>query len=225
MSEIKRKYQTIIFDLDGTLLDTLNDIKNAGNLALRKHNYPTHSLEKYRNTIGNGMKKLVTDLAPSSIDETMFKVLYQDFLSYYENEFTKTSYPYPKMNEVINTLKKQHYNLAVLSNKKDQYTNILINMHFPNTFQLIYGERDMIPRKPNPHGIYDIIKKLNVKPRNTILVGDSYVDYQTALNAEIFFIGVNWGFKKLDLKQMNSESLLINEPLELLNVLEKLEKE
>ncbi len=225
MSEIIRKYQTIIFDLDGTLLDTLNDIRNAGNLALRKHNFPTHSLEKYRNTIGNGMKKLVTDLAPSSIDETKFNLLYQDFLNYYENEFVKTSLPYNKITELINTLRKHNYKLAVLSNKKDQYTNILINMHFPNTFQVIYGERNDIPRKPHPHSIYEITEKLNVALANTILVGDSYVDYQTALNAEILFIGVNWGFKKLDLKEMNSTSLLINEPLELLDILEKLEKE
>lgn len=187
----------IVFDLDGTLLDTIEDLANSVNFALQHHNFPPHPVDAYYFFIGNGVNKLLERALPedkrNSDTVSMLKV---DFIKHYyahTDEFTK---PYEGISELISQLAEDGYKLAVASNKIHTATVELVGRFFPKIeFSAVFGQRDGYPVKPNPGILEEIIELSGVDKNDVLYVGDSGVDVATANNAKVDFVGVLWGFR------------------------------
>ena len=186
-----------IFDLDGTLLNTLADLAAATNYALSQQGYPTHETDAYRTFVGNGINKLFERALPEG-EKSQENVLKTRalFVPYYNQHNADLSIPYEGINSVLETLQKKGMMLAVASNKYDAATKKLIAQFFPTiTFTAVYGQREDVPSKPNPAVVYEIMKRANAQNTETIYIGDSCVDMQTGQNAGVTTVGVSWGFR------------------------------
>ena len=187
----------VIFDLDGTLLNTIADLAASTNQALKHFGYPEHPTEAYRFFVGNGINKLFERALPEGerTEENVLRIRSQ-FIPYYNEHNANFSTPYPNIPEVLQTLKDKEIALSVASNKYQLATENLINHYFPNIpFVKILGQREGIPVKPDPTIVYDILKETDITKEEVLYVGDSGVDMQTALNAGVDAIGVSWGFR------------------------------
>jgi len=187
----------IIFDLDGTLLDTIEDLANSVNYALQQHHLPTHPVEAYNYFIGNGVNKLLERALPAEHQNSdMISMLKTDFIKHYyahSEEYTK---PYKGINDLLTRLYNDGYQLGVASNKIHQATADLVQKFFPDVqFTAVFGQREGYPTKPNPSILEEIIEKANVQKSEVLYVGDSGVDVATAYNAKVDFTGVLWGFR------------------------------
>lgn len=187
----------VIFDLDGTLLNTIADLAAATNQALRHFGYPTHETEAYRFFVGNGINKLFERALPDGerTEENILKIRSR-FIPYYDEHNADLSRPYPGIPELLSTLQQQEIRMAVASNKYQAATRKLISHYFPEiNFVEVLGQREGIPAKPDPSIVYDIMRKAEVKNEEVLYVGDSNVDMQTAHHAGVTAIGVAWGFR------------------------------
>lgn len=187
----------IIFDLDGTLLDTIEDLANSTNYALRQHGFPEHSIETIRQFVGNGINKLLERALPenkrSSDFVSMLKIDFIKFYSAHTDEFTR---PYPGISDLLTRLYNEGYQMAIASNKMHDATVRLIRRFFPNIeFTDIRGQQEGFPTKPNPAIVEEILKLAKVEKSKILYVGDSAIDVATAYNAKIAFTGVLWGFR------------------------------
>ena len=210
------KTKLIIFDLDGTLINTLKDLNNAVNYALDKYNYPHRTLENTRNDIGNGVAKLMERSIPNGIENTNYKEALQVFKDYYRIHYFENSLPYNGIKEVLIELKK-NYKLAVVSNKFDEGAKKLVNFYFPNIFDAIQGQVDYLRTKPSPDLVNKVLKELDIKSEESIYVGDTEVDYLTAQNSTILPILVSYGYRtKKQLLDKTKGSPIIDEPSDLL---------
>ena len=186
-----------IFDLDGTLLNTLSDLAAATNYALEQLNYPTHDTDAYRYFVGNGINKLFERALPKEErnQENILKVRAL-FVPYYDIHNADLSVPYPHILSVLDTLQRQGIKLAVASNKYDQATKKLIKQYFPTiSFIAVFGQREAVPTKPNPAVVHEIIQLAGVRKEEVVYIGDSGVDMQTGMNADVCTVGVSWGFR------------------------------
>ena len=187
----------IIFDLDGTLLNTIDDLGYACNYALEQTGYPTHPIEAYPQKVGNGINNLIRRALPESerTEENVLRVR-AHFVPYYNEHNCDYTRPYEGIPELLSTLKAQGHQLTVASNKYQAATEKIVNHFFPNTFDVILGEREGIERKPNPQIVYDILNQLSTVncQLSTLYVGDSLVDMQTAQNAGVPCVACSWGF-------------------------------
>ena len=186
----------LIFDLDGTLLNTLEDLRNSVNYALKLYNYPERSLEEIRNSVGNGFGKLVrTSLPPDTGD-------YDNILTaaraHYRENFCVYSHPYDGIPALLKELKAIGYQLAIVSNKPDEMLQALHQKFFASLIPYAAGEIEGIPRKPSPEPVYRAMGYFDVPKEQTVYIGDSEVDFKTALNAGVTPIIVNWGFRTAD---------------------------
>jgi phosphoglycolate phosphatase len=215
------RVKCIIFDLDGTLVDTLGDIAASTNHALEAGRFPTLSRETYALIVGNGLKNLVTrTLPPSARDERTEDTIYNNAINYYRDHPTDLSRPYPGIPEMLAELRGKKVKTAVLSNKPDVITQIIIGkLFFPNTFDLVLGERPGTPRKPDPTSTWELITELDTSPRETLFVGDSEVDIATARAAECSFLGVSWGFRGRPALEAAGADRIIDNPAELRELL------
>ena len=186
-------YSTYIFDLDGTLLDTLEDLANAVNYAMRKMNYPERSFGEVKSFIGDGMVKLIERSAPSGTDKTGLEKALSFFREYYASHLTDCTKPYEGIAEVIAELKKRGKKLAVVSNKADENSNTVVRHFFGDSFDIIVGKRDSFPAKPQPDSVLYVIDSLGSRKEECIFIGDSDIDVKTAHNAGLPCIGVTWG--------------------------------
>lgn len=187
----------IIFDLDGTLLDTIGDMAASANYALEKCGYPTHEITAYRFFIGNGINKLFERILPEGekSEENILKIR-QYFLSYYHAHSAEQTAPYPGIKELLQKLQDAGIKLAVASNKYQDGTVKLVNEFFPKiNFSAIFGQRENIAVKPDPTIVYDILAITKTEKEKVLYVGDSGVDMQTANNSGIQAAGVTWGFR------------------------------
>lgn len=187
----------VIFDLDGTLLNTIADLAAATNQALLHYGYPTHETEAYRFFVGNGINKLFERALPEGerTEENVWKIRSQ-FVPYYDKHNADLSRPYPGIPELLETLQQQGIMIAVASNKYQAATRKLISHYFPEiNFVEVLGQREGIPAKPDPSIVCDIMAKAGVKNEEVLYVGDSNVDMHTAHNAGVTAIGVAWGFR------------------------------
>ena len=184
----------IIFDLDGTLLNTIDDLGYACNYALEKTGYPTFPIEEYPAKVGNGINNLIRRALPETerTEENVLRAK-EYFVPYYNEHNCDYTRPYEGINEVLTTLKTQGHQLAVASNKYQAATEKIVNHFFPGLFDVIFGEREGVERKPNPQIVLDILSTLNSK-HSILYIGDSLVDYETAKNADVPFIACSWGF-------------------------------
>ena len=186
-----------IFDLDGTLLNTLEDVVNACNYALKKCNFKTHSIEEYKVFVGDGRSKLIERIVPDEYrgnDEVKKKVL-RLFDEYYSGHMLDMTKPYEGICEMLKSLKEKGVKLAVVSNKPDEFVGGIVKKYFGDTFEIVHGQRTNYPVKPDPTTVYEVIEYFGIKLNESIYVGDSNVDIYTAKNAKVKSIGVAWGFR------------------------------
>ncbi len=212
--------KAVIFDLDGTLLNTIDDLGDSVNYVLKKHNYPTFSIEEYKYKVGNGMRKLIERSLPENKlnDETIEQVL-AEFMAYYsEHKMDKTA-PYDNIEQLLKTLKQKGVKTAVVTNKAHISAKPLMDEVFPDLFDAVIGQKEGVPTKPDPTSVFAVMKELGVSADECLYLGDSGVDMQTAKNAGIFGIGVLWGFRKADELIENGAKKLIGKPQELLELL------
>ena len=211
------KIMTIIFDLDGTLLNTIDDLGYACNHALGHCGYPTHAIEEYPRMVGNGINNLIRRALPETErnEENVLKVR-EFFVPYYNLHNCDFTRPYEGMPDVLNTLKAQGHKLAVASNKYQAATQKIVSHFFPGIFDVVFGEREGIPRKPNPQIVYDIISKLSTLNTQLLYLGDSLVDRDTAQNAGVPFIACSWGFVSRQALTEAGVTRIIDRPQELL---------
>lgn len=209
--------ELIIFDLDGTLLDTLDDLAVSANYALRQHGYPEHELNAYRYFVGNGITKLIERALPEEARrEDIILRLRKEFVTYYQRHKTDLSRPYPGITELLSQLRRQKIRLAVASNKYQQGTTELIDHFFErNLFSVVLGQRENIPVKPDPAIVFEILKQTGIKKSATLYVGDSGVDMQTARHSGLTSIGVTWGFRPRQELEENGACYLVDTPEEI----------
>ena len=187
----------VIFDLDGTLLDTIADLAESANYALKQLGYPTHDVETIRTFVGNGINKLLERaLPPHEQTEENVMRMRSHFVPYYDVHNADLSSPYPGIVNLLEDLQAKGIQIAVASNKYQAATVKLVKQYFPNIdFVEILGQREGINVKPDPTIVFDILKKAKVSCEETLYVGDSGVDMQTAINAGVDAVGVTWGFR------------------------------
>ena len=210
-------YKAVIFDLDGTILDTLDDLADSVNFALKKHGLPVRENAEIRSFLGNGMVNLVK-LSAGDKAENIAGIL-ADFKEYYAKHSADKTKPYDGVLETISALKEQGVKTAVLSNKGDFAVQPLVKRYFGGLIERAQGENEAagVLRKPNPDGVYKIMKELGVTEKETVFVGDSEVDILTAKNAGVDCVAVTWGFRdEKDLIENGAEKL-ISKPSELLD--------
>jgi phosphoglycolate phosphatase len=215
------EHTAIIFDLDGTLLDTLADIADAANRVLVSRQLPTHELPAYRDFVGNGVEALMRRAIPTGHrDAETIASCSAQFRRVYCKTWNLSTSPYPGIHELLDLLRKRRVPLAVLSNKPHVNTIECVNEFFDTaTFAVVYGQRDDIPCKPNPAAALAIAGALKVSTGECIFVGDSNVDMQTAVNAGMTGIGVTWGFRPRAELLHSGARLTIDHPLDLLDEL------
>lgn len=208
----------IIFDLDGTLLNTIDDLGAACNEALRAFGFDTHSADEYPKLVGNGVNKLIERALPEGHKdiETVLR-LKEIFIPYYNQHNRVHTHPYDGIEPLIGVLKEKGITLAVASNKYQEATEMLIQHYFGNdTFTLVCGERAGRDRKPNPQIVYDILAATSMKADDVLYIGDSDVDMQTASNAGLESVACTWGFCTRDKLLACNPSHIANHPLEIL---------
>ena len=194
------KYKVILFDLDGTLLDTLEDLAEAVNEALRRRGFPLHTTEEYRKMVGHGVRNLVTVALPEAFrtDEAYIDSCLADFKAYYTEHIDVHTRPYPGIPELLSRLHGSGSRIAVASNKFQEGTERLIAEFFPGVpFLAILGNRPGYPLKPDPEIVGEVLRKADASPADAILVGDSSTDMLTARNGGIRSIAVTWGYRPM----------------------------
>ena len=191
------RYSLAIFDLDGTVLDTLSDLADSVNAALAATGYPLRTLDEVRSFVGNGIRKLMERIVPAGTAESEIDRVHAAFTAHYTQHCADKTCPYEGILPLLATLRQAGVKIAVLSNKADYATQALCAKYFPNTFHLVAGERekDGIPKKPAPDAVYDLMRQCGVTADETVYIGDSEVDVETAQNADIDSILVTWGFR------------------------------
>ena len=203
----------VIFDLDGTLLNTIADLANSTNYALKVLGYPIHEPDKYNFMVGNGINKLFERALPDGekTEENVLRVR-QEFVPYYDQHNADKSRPYPGVTELLETLQTAGMQLAVASNKYQAATEKLIAHYFPNIkFTAVFGQREGIPVKPDPIIVKEILQIAKVQEEETLYVGDSGVDMQTAINAGVTSCGVTWGFRpRTELESFHPDHIVDN---------------
>ena len=189
-------YRTVIFDLDGTILNTIADLAAAGNRICRKRDWPEHTLEDYTAMVGHGMRNLVERMSPEECrDPQMVEETLAEYMADYGEHCCEKTTPYPGIPQLLQELKALGVRLAVYSNKADVFTCAIIAHYFPDVFDFVRGKREGVPVKPDPAGIAGVMAELGVDPETTLFVGDSSVDVKTGHAGGMKVCGVPWGFR------------------------------
>ena len=211
-------YSTYIFDLDGTLLDTLGDLAASVNYALRTHGMPEHSIDDVRRFVGNGVRLLMERAIPDGEKNPDFEATFATFRQYYMQHSLDTTRPYEGIPETLAELKARGCHLAVVSNKMMAATQELIRHFFPDTISVAIGENEAagIRKKPAPDTVFAALQQLGVGKENAVYVGDSDVDIQTAANSGLPCISVLWGFRDRDFLIQHGAETFASVPSELL---------
>ena len=216
-----KRYKAIIFDLDGTLLDTLADLAEGTNYALRVNGFPERTIDEIRRFVGNGARKLIERAVPDGQIEAALEKVRQDFDIYYKVHCKDHTGPYPGIMEMLQELVQQGYSLGVVSNKPDFAVQELIPEYFPGIFASVSGERQGVAKKPAPDLIWEAMKNLQADSSNAVYVGDSEVDLEAAANAGIACISVAWGFKGRRFLEEQHAGTIIEVPAEVFAFLQK----
>lgn len=215
-------YRAVLFDLDGTLLDTLADLAAAGNAALRAMGLPEHPVEAYRYFVGDGMERLVRRLLPAECgDAATLAACGARMRAEYAARWADTTRPYAGVAELLDALAARRLPLAVLSNKPDEFTQLCVARLLPQwRFEVILGAQAGWPRKPDPATALEIARRLAVPPADVLYLGDTNTDMQTATAAGMFAVGVLWGFRTANELLAAGARVLLAQPTELLDLLE-----
>ena len=212
------KYDTYIFDLDGTLLSTLEDLKSSCNYALVAHNMPERTFEEVRMFVGNGVKRLMELAVPNGLDNPQFNSVFSLFKEHYLEHNLDTTKPYAGVIEMLKTLQDNGKHIAVVSNKFYTATQELCKHFFGDLVPVAIGEREDIRKKPAPDTVDEAFKQLGVARENAVYVGDSDVDVATARNSNLPCISVLWGFRDKDFLIEHGATTFVNSTQELLAI-------
>ena len=211
-----REYDTYIFDLDGTLLDTLTDLAASCNYALLQHGMAQRTIDEVRLFVGNGVKKLMERAIPDGLANPQFDEVYQCFRQHYLKHGLEHTAPYPGVLPMLAELKRRNKRIAVVSNKFYRATEELCKHFFDQYVEVAIGEREGIKKKPAPDTVLEALAQLGVTGDNAVYIGDSDVDIATANNCQLPCISVLWGFRDKDFLLRSGATTLINTPEELL---------
>ena len=216
----KPRFSNVIFDLDGTLLDTLADLADSCNHICASHGWPTHDYSAYCYFIGNGAAKLVERAIPEfARGEALGKQALEEFLAYYELHKADKTCPYAGMPEVVDKLKQAGINVAVLTNKPDVAAGPVMEQYYPGVFELVQGGLPGVPLKPNPEPVHMLLKRMGADKEHTLFVGDSNVDIQTAKNSGLAGCGVLWGFRSRQELEGEGADYIAATPDDLLDII------
>ena len=213
------KYNTVIFDLDGTLLNTLEDLADSVNFALESFNYPTRTYQEIRSFIGNGVKDLLTKSVPTGTDEEAILKCLQVFKDHYKTNMQNKTAPYDGIIDLLEELNSKNVKLGIVSNKYDSGVKNLNKYYFKNLIPVAIGEREGVRKKPAPDTVLAAMEELNSTKEKCLYVGDSPSDMITAQNANMKGVGVTWGFRDEDLLRESGADFIIKSPKELLEIL------
>lgn len=192
------KYSIAIFDLDGTLLNTLDDLVDSVNHALATSGMPTRTSDEIRSFLGNGFESLIKKSVPEGLSESLTNGIIRDFKSYYHYNCMLRTKPYDGICDLLGKIRSQGCKLAVVSNKGDAAVKSLCEKFFPNLLDISVGEREGIERKPSPDTVVEVLKLTGISASDAVYIGDSEVDILTAANAGIDCISVDWGYRTRD---------------------------
>ena len=212
------KYKAYIFDLDGTLLDTLLDLANAVNYAMREKGYPERTLQEVRGFIGNGIKVLIKRAVPEGTSDDDYEEALAIFTKYYLEHIADYTKPYDGMIDVVKALQKRGCKVAVLSNKAHFAAQAVVKDFFGDIFDMVVGKMDEFPTKPEPDSLFYTMKSLGVMAEESVYIGDSDVDVLTAHNAGLPCIGVTWGNRDEDVLLASGAEYIAHTPQEILNI-------
>lgn len=213
----------VIFDLDGTLLDTIKDLAISTNKALERHHFKTHPIEDYKYFVGDGINKLIERALPKEHrdNQTIDKVK-KVFVDYYNKHLTEYTKPYEGVMELLSQLQVKNKYLAIVSNKPDEQTQLLVKECLKGVpFIYVTGNKPGILHKPDPYALYEAIHRVGVSKEEVLYVGDSGVDMQTANNAKVTGVGVTWGFRTREELMLNGAYAIVDEPGSIMALLDK----
>ena len=217
--------KAVLFDLDGTLADSLIDLADGVNHAIASKGFPTHEVEAFKYFVGDGSTKMIERALPeSNRDAATINEIKDIFLPYYAIHYADNTYAYKGMPELVNTLKSQGFIVAVVTNKEQHMANEVVKSLYGDVFDLIFGKRDGIPAKPDPTAALMAMEELGVTPEECVFIGDSGMDVATAVNSGAVPVGELWGFRKEDELLANGAKYIINKPHELLDIIKELNK-
>ena len=195
MEKYSRRYDTVIFDLDGTLLDTLEDLTDSANAAAVQFGFPIRTKQEICSFVGNGIRRLIQRLLPNGEETPEFNEVLQFFLKYYGEHCMEKTKPYQGIPELHHMLKKKGYNVAIVSNKADFAVKRLRDVYFGELVPVAIGDREGVRKKPAPDSVFEALKELGAESARAVYVGDSDVDILTAANAGLDCLAVSWGFR------------------------------
>jgi phosphoglycolate phosphatase len=212
-------FEAVIFDLDGTILNTLDDLADSANHVLSENGYRTYPTEQYKTFVGNGIPKLIERILPQDVSEAVFERVLAEFRVYYGEHKNDKTAPYRGIPEMLAELKNHGLKICVLSNKQHDLSVEIVKHHFGNdTFDLIRGKMEQFPAKPDPASCNDVISILNITKRNILYVGDSNVDMQTGANAGLVKCGVSWGFRSVEELKSAGADYIARTPQDILKI-------
>ena len=210
--------KAIIFDLDGTLLNSLIDITESVNYVLKKHGFPTHDIEDYKYMIGNGIQVLIEKALPNNISKSDFEKYFKEASAVYEQRQTQKTHPYEGIIKMLESLSEKGISLNILSNKPDNFTKDVVNHFFKDIgFKIVFGAREGIPKKPAPDAVNEIVNTLGFDKQEFMYMGDTSTDMLTAKAANIESIGVTWGYRKVDELLNAGAKNIVNSPIEIID--------
>lgn len=214
-----QKYKAIVFDLDGTLINTLEDLMDSVNFALEKYGFPKRSLEEIRTFVGNGMRRLVNLSVPNGTAEDISDACFEAFKAHYKTNCMNKTKPYDGIGELIEKIKALGIKTAVVTNKRQDSAQVIIRSFFGENIETVIGQIDGVAQKPEPDGVWLALEKLGVERKNAVYIGDSEVDCLTAKNSGLPIIGVTWGFRERKTLEENGADFIVDMPEEILNMI------
>ena len=216
-----KKYDTVIFDLDGTLLNTLEDLADAVNFVMREHQYPERTIDEVRRFVGNGIRRLMEQAVPETVSGDEFEQVFEQFKNYYTEHCQIKTCAYDGIMPLLEDLYEKGYAMAIVSNKNHAAVCELNDIYFKEYIKVAIGQKDGIRKKPAPDTVIQALKELGKEKETAIYVGDSEVDFATAENTGMDCVLVTWGFRTVEELAEFSPTAFINRPEELLGVLER----
>jgi phosphoglycolate phosphatase len=221
--EFMLSYKGVIFDLDGTLLKTLDELAEITNRVIERHGFPSHPLDQYRFLVGDGAEILIRRaLGVSGNDDVLVRQCLSEFLSIYTEQCGNNSRLYHGIKDLLFDLNRRGIKMAVLSNKPHDLTLRNIDLFLQEIpFALVFGQRTGIPKKPDPYAVHEILDSLGITPDECLYLGDTSVDMKTAVSAGVFPVGVLWGFRDREELIENGAKLLIDKPIDLIEFLDR----
>ena len=214
-------YKHVIFDLDGTLLNTIDDLADTGNHVCTLHGWPTYTVDAFKLMVGNGIPKLVERFAPQGTSQEVLDQAFQEFMDWYGVHKEDKTAPYAGMPEVTKALREAGVSIAVLSNKADVMAGPVVEHYYPGIFPVVQGALPGLPTKPDPTLLHKLMDRLGATQEDTLFVGDSNVDIRTAKNGGLTGCGVLWGFRSREELEAAGADVIVSTPQELLDLILK----